>query len=549
MTLAHEIINFFDSVSLDRKFFEKNWQLISDYIKPDSKRFDTGSAQIFQGTTTESKSLDGTAERAADDLVSVLSSILVSPKKRFFYLTSNDENLNLEPDIKNHFDEAERKIRKEMFSRKSKFFWTAIQSIDQCIHFGNGPYGIFEDIKTKSVKFIPYSLTGSYIQRDLEGNVTAFYRLIKAKARQIRAEWQDAEGSQMSAERWAQLASDERISPEKTYDVIYACFPRTDRAINSLSNKEKKFASVYVLREWSVVLKESGFDYFPYFVPFWKLQTESDYGIGAAHRAISDILVLNRMVKTNLGAGEVIVTPPMMAPVDSLVNGRLDLSPRALNYISVSPGSMQTNFIKPEPLNVIQNLPVGLEMEDRKREQIKAAFFADLLAEFKNAEMSATETIDRKEARISKLTGPLTFLENDILAPSVEVTYRALIKFGELEQPEALKGKNLEVYFTTGLDEVYKNLQLQLAERAFASAANLQNIPPKVLARIKEERLMDFIFDSLGADRALLRSDKETDQKVADIEEQENLAMQAEVFKQSSEGMKNQAQAAQMQRL
>jgi hypothetical protein len=229
------------------------------------------------------------------------------------------------------------------------------------------------------------------------------------------------------------------------------------------------------------------------------------------------------MIESNLGAAEAMVTPPMAVPYDLLVDtGKaLDLSPKAMTYLSMQEASLATGIIKPEPLVTVTNLPVSLEMEDRRRNGIAQSFFSDLLVDFKNAQMSATETSMRENLRVRKLTNYILRIQDDFLAPAFLFVFNQLKEWKMLDFPDDME---LKVDFTSALYEASNAQSITLLERALITLANTKSIDPSVLEAIKEEKFIQYVFKKIGADLSVLKSPAELEEAKAKREESAQVA-------------------------
>ena len=190
------------------------------------------------------------------------------------------------------------------------------------------------------------------------------------------------------------------------------------------------------------------------------------------------------------------------------------------------------NSNKPEDLTNVTNLPISLEMENFRRQQISEIFFADLLQEFKNAEMSATESTVRNLSRTRKMSSPLMRFQDEYLAQAFDFVYHALIDFKIIEVPDSLKQEDMTVSFTTGLHEAYQMGKLQQLERGMQAVANTKGIPPELLPELNEEEFIKFVFTHAGASLQVLEEPGRAREK---REEQQQL--------QASQVAVNQAQA------
>ena len=116
--------------------------------------------------------------------------------------------------------------------------------------------------------------------------------------------------------------------------------------------------------------------------------------------ALADIKMLNKMSEVTIRAAQKQVDPPLLVPDDGFM-----LPVRTI------PGGL--NFYRSgtrdriEPLNIGANNPLGLNMEEQRRQAIRAAFYVDQLILEPGPQMTATEVVQRTEEKM-RLLGPLT---------------------------------------------------------------------------------------------------------------------------------------------
>jgi hypothetical protein len=507
----HPVLQAFDALKKVRANYDTEWEEVSDVLSPETKSFNENGSP---GHVSRRDIYDSTPERAMEDLASSLIAMLATPNKGWGSLKFEDPEVEADGEIKKALQQATKKCLAHLARASTNFYNSQSDVLYNLCNYGQGYIHMYPDPKKKIVKFCSIPVQDCYVERDVYGEVTTWYREHTMTPYQVFAQFNDSKDNEMDKQQKDMLQYSMRNEPNKKYTVIQAILPKDQAAAFGVNSKlNKPYLQIFLDYELKKILHIDHLNRFPIAAPSWQRKADSPYGRGPGHKALPDIRVLNKMIKTNLAGGEAMVTPPMVAPAETMVDGTLNVSPKAINWISVEESRVASGFIKPEPMVVVRDLPITLEMEDRRKQQIAGIFFADLLQDFKNAEMSATETNSREMARVRKLSGPLSRFENELLAPCLEFAFHALVDFGTIKPGVDLKKHELTVGFTSALFEAYSNMKLQMLERATQSLANMKGIPPEITPGFNEDKLLTYVFTHSGADLEVLEDKEEADKK------------------------------------
>ena len=517
--MNEKLFKAFSDCAADRSNYDNEWRAISEHLSPESRGFNTSSSDGFVDQT---KILDSTPERAAEDLSSALVSMLATESKKWGSL--NIEGFSEEEDfeLSKNLQIGTNLVLQHLSRSKANFYTTFGDIADDLILYGQGYGYMHSTIEGKSsyVRFCRLPPQDCYIKRNSYGDVFYFFRKYKLDLDVLLAEFDNLEKAECTDYDKKQL----KESGKKNVDILHSIM-KTEyaKALGCKITTTKPYVSCYFIYDTKIKIWEDGYSQFPILAPSWKRKAGSSYGRGPGHKALPDIKVLNNMIESNLGAAEAMVTPPMAVPYDLLVDtGKaLDLSPKAMTYLSMQEASLATGIIKPEPLVTVANLPVSLEMEDRRRNGIAQSFFSDLLVDFKNAEMSATETSMRENSRVRKLTNYILRIQDEFLAPAFLFVFNQLKEWKMLDFPDDME---LKVDFTSALYEASNAQSITLLERALITLANTKSIDPSVLEAIKEEKFIQYVFKKIGADLSVLKSPAELEEAKAKREESAQVA-------------------------
>jgi|GEM_PF-4501678 len=515
--MSQKLFKAFEDCEKDRANYDNEWRSISEYLSPESRGFNSTNTDGF---IDQNKILDSTPERAAEDLSSALVSMMATQSKKWGSLAieglSEEEQ---EFELKTNLQIATDRVLEHLGRSKANFYTCFGDVTDDLILYGQGYAYMHSTIegKAKYVRFCRLPPQDCYIKRNSYNDIFYFFRKYKLDLDVLLSEFDGLSKAECSDHDKKQI----KESGQKEYTILH-CIMKSKYAENlgcSLKTK-KDYVSLYYIYDKKIKIWEDGYSIFPIVAPSWKRKAGSSYGRGPGHKALPDIKVLNNMIQSNLGAAETMITPPMAVPYDLMVDTSVDLSPKALVYLSMQEASLTTGIIKPEPIVSVSNLPISLEMEDRRRNGIVQSFFSDLLIDFKNAEMSATETSVRENARVRKLTNYILRIEDEFLAPAFLFVFNQLQEWKDLNIPDDFEFK---VEFRSALYDAVNAQKVTLLERALISLSNTKAIDPSILGALKEEKLVKYIFDNLGADLKMIKSSEEIEQAKAQRQEAEQV--------------------------
>ena len=531
--LVTDIIQKYELLMSDRGQWNTTLEEIRDYIYPDTRSFTEGSESgSNRGERIRVNIYDGTAERSHQDLVGNVISGLMNPGAVWFQFGSTDPNLSKDKVVQRHYEEATSAVMDILFDPDSNFYSSADNAMYECTAFGMGITN--RVVRGKKVYFKHVNLADALFEENELGVVDSMYRNMLLTAGQILKMFPGLEKSNPDVYlRFKGLAN----NSNDRYSVLHAVFPREDRG-DLIGPKGMPWASVYVLREGeqqlheSSFLDESGYESFPFYTGRWKkIHGVESLGRGVGWSALRDVRVLNKMVKTNLEAGELVVRPPLQAPRQSFQK-QVNLGPNAMNYYKATAANPSP---KAEPLNTVGNLPIGLEMENQRRGMIRAHFLADLLQETKTAEMTSTEVAQNKEERLVKMAPQMANIITGYLNPLLKDMYRHVVSKGIIDQPAVLKGKELSLTYNTPLVRALKNSDIVAIQRYLNGISQLAQFDPSIGKAPDVFELADEIRKTENLPASIQRDKKQVEDEILAERKAEADRQRMETVKTASE--------------
>lgn len=506
----------YQDLSNTRTNWEKHWQELADYMLP--RKADITKKRT-QGDKRTDLIFDGTAIHAVELLASSLHGMLTSPSTPWFSLRYRNPGLQRN-DIANEWLEVCVDQMYQHFNR-SNFQQEIHELYYDLVVFGTS--AIYVEGDEAGLRFASRHIAEICISEDAQGRVDTVYRKFKMTARAME--------QQFGAENLpTQVKKDLEKEPFKDHELVHAVFPRQNA--KGRGAKNKPIASVYYHKSSKHLLSEGGFDEFPFMVPRFVKDSVSIYGRSPAMTALPDVKMLNKMSQTTIKAAQKQVDPPLMVPDDGF-----------MLPIRTTPGSL--NFYRAgtrdrlEPLQIGANNPLGLNMEEQRRNAIRQAFYVDQLLLAQGQAMTATEVLQRNEEKMRLLGPVLGRLQSELLQPLISRAFALLLRSGLLPPaPEELQGQEIDIEYVSPLAKAQKLTDLQSMLRGFEVMMQVSEIAP-VMDYLDTDRLVQYLVEVTGIPARVIRSDDEVKKIRRQAQQAQQQQMQMEQEMMQSEQAKN----------
>ena len=282
--------------------------------------------------------------------------------------------------------------------------------------------------------------------------------------------------------------------------------PRKDRDESRSDNLNFPFMSVVIGKEDENAVDESGFREFPFAIPRWDTSTEEVYGHSPAMLALPDANTLQAVAKTILVAGQKVVDPPLWAASDSIV-GVARTFPGGISYFDPDAASLMGGRDPVFALKSGGDIPVGRDIQNDLRMQIKSAFFLDILhLPLERPEMTATEVLERKEDFLRTMGPVFGRLESDYLAPIVERSFRLMWRAGQFpELPDSLKEVGIKFEYASPLERARKQFETAGFGRIYEILTPLASVNTEVLDNFDGDAIARDAPDTFGLPQKWIR--------------------------------------------
>jgi len=218
--------------------------------------------------------------------------------------------------------------------------------------------------------------------------------------------------------------------------------------------------------------------------------------------ALPDVKMLNEMSKTTIKAAQKQVDPPLLVPDDGF-----------LLPVRTVPGGL--NFYRSgtrdriEPLNIGANNPLGLNMEEQRRNAIRNVFYVNQLMMQQGPQMTATEVIQRNEEKMRLLGPVLGRLQSELLKPLIDRCFAIMVRKNIFSPaPEIISGRDVEIEYVSPLAKAQKSTELQSIIRGIEIMGQLANVAP-VFDYINFDNLVKHLTNIIGIPQKVLKTNSE----------------------------------------
>lgn len=484
MMLGKHIVLKYEKLKGDRANWDSYWEQLSEFIIP---RKDNVYGNSVSGENKHNRLYDSTSIHSNELLASALHSMLTNPSDVWFGLSTGDKELDKQKEVKQYLQDSVRLIIQTL---NGSNFQTEIHEV----YLDLGSIGTttlrMEEDEDVDIRFFANPIYSSFVAENSKGIIDTVYRRYEFDLRQIEQEFGDQVFKDIPT-----LKQEFDKNPMHKCHIIHAIEPRGD-----------KFASIHVLEKEKYVLRDGSFNENPNAVPRWTKIAGEMYGRSPGMKALPDIKMLNAMMKTMIRVAQKVADPPLMVPDNGF-----------LLPVKTVPGG--TNIYRAgtkdriEPLQNNARLDIGADLLEQTRIRVRQAFFIDQLQLQDGPQMTATEVNQRTEEQLRMMGPILGRLNNELLKPIIDRVYAVLSRKGKLpEAPEVLKGKDLEIQYTSQIAKAQKAAGANTLVRVLQSVGPLIEMNPQMLDVINGDEALRGHADMFDLPEEYLNGRKDVEQ-------------------------------------
>lgn len=517
-------------LSNERQQFESHWKELSDYILPTSTRFFVTDANKNK---RNSKIINGAAMLASRVQTSGMMSGITSPAKKWFRLTTSNQELNENHEV-NAWCDTVADIMEEVFSRSN--FYQCISTLYQHLGtFATSAMYIGEDSETV-IRCETFPVGSYYIAQNHKQVVNAFYRKFMMTTEQLVNQFGVDNVSSSVKQQF------ESNNFDTQHEVIHFIQVNPDFNENLEDSKHKRFMSAYFEKagDGDKLLRLSGYDEFPVMVARWEINGESVYGTNCPGMVcLGDVKALQIEERRKAKVTDLITDPPVGVPT-SLKNQKVNMIPGGISYYDNA-----TGYQKIEPLISVNPTAITIMQQDIAiyEHKINQAYYVDLFLMMSNSDrrdITATEIMERKEEKLLMLGPVLSRLDNDFLDPAIDRTFNIMLRRNMLPTPpEALEGEEITVEYLSVMAQAQKSAGVQNIERFIGFTSNVAQIKPEALDHLNIDEIVEKYADMVGIDSNLLKGKEQIEQLRNQRQQQQDMQQSMDNGLAITQGIKN----------
>ena len=511
--LAKNLLKRYDRLKSQRQNWESHWQEVADYMQP--RKADVTKTRSRGDKRTE-LIFDSSPLQSVELLAASLHGMLTNPSTPWFSLRFKEEDMEFEDEAKEWLESATETMYAAF--NKSNFQQEIFELYHDLITFGTAAMFVEEDDED-ILKFSTRHINEIFIAENDKGRIDTVFRKFKLSARAAIQKFGDVSTN---------IATVAKKDPYEEVEMLHAVYPRSDFNPKKQDKQNMPFESVYIEAGTGEELSVSGFREFPFVVPRYLKASHEIYGRSPAMTALPDVKMLNEMSKTTIKSAQKQVDPPLLVPDDGFILP-VRTVPGGLNFYRAGTRD------RIEPLNIGANTPLGLNMEEQRRNSIRNAFYVNQLMMQTGPQMTATEVIQRNEEKMRLLGPVLGRLQSELLKPLIDRAFALILRKNLFKPaPEFLSGKDIEIEYVSPLAKAQKSSELQSIMRAIEIMGSLSNVAP-VFDHINMDKLVRHLADIVGVPQKILKPQSELNAERQQAQAQQEQMMQMQQLQQVAE--------------
>ena len=523
--LAADLKNDLARLVEKRSNWEIHWQEVADYMLP--RKADI-TLERPKGDKRHTVIYDGTAIHSLELLASSLHGMLTSSVNRWFALRFKETAINEDDEAREWLEDVLDKMY--IAISRSNFQQEVFETYFDLIAFGTSCLQIEED-KDDIIRFSSRHIKEIYISEDAKGMVNCIYRRFKMSAKATVEKF----GADNVSLKTLNIL---KKAPFDDIDLVHVVKPRDIYNPQKMDQQNMPFTSIYFEYDSGHIISQGGFKEFPYVVPRYLKASNELYGRSPGMNALPDVKVLNKMVEVGMKAAQKQVDPPLLVPDDSMLMP-IRMSPGSINYYRSGTRD------RIETLNIGANNPLGLNMEEQRRQAISQTFHVDQLLITENRNMTATEVVQRNEEKMRILGPVLGRLQSELLQPMIIRIFNIMLRNNLLpDAPEILLNQEIDVEYVSPMAQAQRGQELSSIVRGLELFGQIGQVAP-VNDYIDPQGLVKHLIKILGLPARMIRSDNEVEEIAQQKAEAQQQQMQMQQQMAESEMARNVAPAVQ----
>lgn len=513
------VVKLHEQLIAERSTWDYHWDQVAKYVIP---KKDNVYGQNVPGEKKSNLLFDTMAIAANDDLAAALHGMLTNPSFIWFGMATGVKELDSDEDCRRWLFDSTRKTIQVM---NQSNFQTEIHEVYQDLgSIGTASLRIEADPDT-IVRYYSEPVYQVVLRENNRGIIDFVSREYEYDGRQVLMEFEDS----IDPETEQYVRDMLKSNPGYKFKIIQQVSKRTRAEMDGqIGSMAYPYASIHVMKCKSAVLRESGFEVFPFATPRWSKINVETYGRSPAMKALADIKMANQMKKVTIQGAQLAIAPPLQIPDNGFLTP-VQARPFGTNYYRA--GSRD----RIEPLFTGANPQLGEVLIEMVHASINKHFMTDKLNTPMQDRMTATEIMQRRDEQLRFMGPQLGRMDTELLKPVIDRTFYLCDKAGIYDElPEKLatyvqeNGGNLSllIEYRSTIAQAQLMAQAENTVRAINATGTVIGFNPSIMDNIDGDKLLKDNFKTYNVNPEILRTSAE----VAQIRQQrqEQAAAQAE---------------------
>lgn len=427
-------------------------------------------------------------------LAGALHSLMTNSASKWFRLGLEDPDIAEHPDVRFWNDVIAEPQMYNAINRPEAGFNPQMHEVyfDLTV-FCTAALAIEEEVGRGPV-FASRPLHEVFISEDAFGRIDTIFRNVRMTARQAKQRWGDR-----APEKARELVTKDK--PEEKIEVLQAIRPNLSPIPGRLDFTGMPWSSFYVDTKEKIVIDEGGFWELPVMVARWSKDSGELYGRGPGTTALADVKMLNAIWKTVIKGAQKMVDPPLLMDNDGVLT-KLRTSPGSVNIQEAT--SLRENSVRPL---LTQGRPdLGIDLIERKQQNIQSAFHSEVLPLFNSPYMTATQVLELVQQAQRFLSPILGRLQSELLEPMIQRVFGIELRAGRLDPiPEVLAGQNIKVEYISPIARAQKASDVSAMVETLTIAAEMDAFAPGTSDNLDADFAIRRIADAKGVPVQMVR--------------------------------------------
>ncbi len=407
-------IQRFGTLRTDRGNWNSQWEEAAERVLPADRNtffgIEGNRARGTEGQKKTEKQFDSTASLAAQKFSSVIESLATPQSAVWHRLVPVDKALKRNRSVRLFFDDLSDMLFSYRYRPVGNFVGNSQQVYLGLGVYGNGIMFVDKPDNSRGLRYRNIHLGEAYFVQNHAGVVDTMYRSFSLTARQILQKFDNSMIPESVREAAAQATQ-----IDKKFEILHCVYPREDYDSVRVDSLGMPFASLYIMVEDLSMLREGGFNTFPYAIARYTQASNETYGRGPTQHVLPAIKVINAQKRTLLKQGHRVVDPVMLSHDDGSI-GTLSLKAGAMNPGGVNKDGKALVHVLPTG-----NIAVGDKMMQMEADVINDAFLITLFQILIDTpQMTATEVLERAREKGMLLAPTAGRMQNEFLGPLIE---------------------------------------------------------------------------------------------------------------------------------